>query len=159
MPKRYFTEIRNRFFRAPAEHFGSEAEAAAAWSDKYRAPGVKKEYAAIVYAARIGGNVRYYTGRTYSGMGELGFIRANAVIPFLILYLFESLAQRLKRRAGIAAYLHTHPKPPPGYTSRFHSAADLFLLKLPGIKAVYVIPYENGEMNRAGKRTGVSTDM
>lgn len=132
-------------------YYNSEEEAAAAWSDVYRSLGVRKEYAAFVYSATIGGVRKYYIGRTYEGMGKHGMIRANVVIAFLYLYLIQTTKERLKRKAKISAFLHTHPKPPAGFTCRYHSAEDMFLLKLPRIVAVYVIPYENKEINRAQK--------
>jgi hypothetical protein len=132
--------------------YPSEQEAVAAWSVRYRSKGVRKEYAAFIYCLRAGNTLQYYEGRTYTGMREHGLLRANAVIPFLLLYFFQSLAERIRRSASIAAYVHTHPKPPPGFTCRHHSAEDLFLLKLPRIKAVYVIPYENNEINLALRR-------
>ncbi len=90
-------------------------------------------------------------GSTYPGMGPKGVIRANVIIPFVNLYLFERLLLWLRFRAKTEAFIHTHPEPQSGYTMRQHSREDLALLKLPGIKAVYVIPFENGEVNRMAR--------
>ncbi len=138
--------------RAELSYYDSEFEAASAWSDIFRSRGIRKEYAAFVYSTEMGGVTRYFTGKTHIGMGKHGIIRANVVIPFLYMYLVQSITERLKRKANIAAFIHTHPEPPQGYTCRNHSAEDLFLLKLPRIKAVYVIPYENKDINREIKQ-------
>lgn len=154
MFKRYYNKkIRSDYceYGFSLRCFNSEYDAASAWSEKYRSLGIRREYAAFVYAVDIDGEVKYYTGHTYAGMGRHGIIRPNVVIPFLYLYLIQSAIERLKYKAGIAAFLHTHPKPPTGYTYKRHSAEDLFLLKLPGINAVYVIAFENNELSRAHK--------
>ncbi len=128
--------------------FASEAEAVNTWSFKYRYLSEKIEFAALIYSAFKDGKKIYYTGRTYAGMGKLGFIRPNVVIPFIYIYTIQSLIQRILHKAFKESFIHTHPKPNPGYTYRHHSKEDMFLLRLPGIKAVYVIPYENNEINR-----------
>ena len=38
-------------------------------------------------------------------------------------------------------FIHSHPKAAPGFHNDFHSNPDLFLLNLPGISEVYVVPY------------------
>jgi hypothetical protein len=131
------------------QYFDSETAAATAWSESYRGRSIQKEYAAFIYVTAIGGEQSYYSGRTLSGMRRHGIVRANVVIPFFILYFIQSVIERLKRKAKIAAFVHTHPKPALGYTSSFLSGEDRLLLKLPRIIAVYVIPYENQEMIRA----------
>lgn len=73
------------------------------------------------------------------------------VMPFIYLYTIESTKEWLKHKANIEAFVHTHPKPNAGFTYRSHSKEDLFLLKLPRINAVYVVPYENNELNRKPK--------
>lgn len=154
MPRRHSGgKIRgdNLYTGPSAKYYDSEYEAVKAWSEIYRNLGIRKEYAAFVYSARIGGAEKYYAGRTYSGMGKHGVIRANVVIPFIYLYLIQSIKELVARRGKIAAFLHTHPNPPSGFTCRHHSAEDLFLLKLPRINAVYVIPYENQDLNKAQK--------
>ncbi len=135
-----------------AQYFNSEHDAATAWSEKYRKLSSKKEYASFVYAINIRGEKKYYIGRTYRGMGKCGIISPNVILPFLYQYFILLVIERLKQRASIAAFLHTHPKPPSGSTYKYHSAADLLLLKLPGIRAVYVIPYENKELSRVAKK-------
>lgn len=133
--------------------FPSESEAVGAWCSEYRYLSEKIEYAAMIYSAFQDKNKIYYTGRTYAGMGKFGFIRPNVVIPFIYIYTIQSLIQRILHKAFRESFIHTHPKPNAGYTYRYHSKEDMFLLRLPGIKAVYVIPYENNEIN---KRTYLS---
>lgn len=142
----------NTVSRRNLYYYNSEHEAATAWSHIYRSRGIRREYAAFIYTAEVRGVKQYFTGKTHAGMEKHGIIRANVVIPFLFMYLIQSITERLKRNAKAAAFIHTHPAPPPGYTCRNHSSEDLFLLKLPGIQAVYVIPYENKEINRAVKQ-------
>lgn len=132
--------------------YDSEHAAASAWSHTFRSRGIRREYAAFIYSTEAGGAKQYFSGKAHAGMGEHGIIRANVVIPFLYMYFVQSSIERLKRKAKIAAFIHTHPAPQPGYTCRNHSSEDLFLLKLPGIQAVYVIPYENKELNIAVKQ-------
>jgi hypothetical protein len=133
--------------------FDSEHGAAAVWADMFRGRSAIVEYAAFVYSLRVGGEKKYYTGRTHVGMGSHGRIRANVVIPFIYMYLFQSVIELIKRGARIEAFIHSHPQPGPGYTCRNHSPEDLLLLKLPGIKTVYVIPFENTEINAAARRS------
>lgn len=125
------------------EVYLSESEAASAWAEKYRSSGVRTEYAALIYSRSVMGTKRYYFGRTCRGMRAFGPIRANAVFPFLFLYTMESVKERFINNSRVAAYIHTHPKPPVGFTCALHSKEDLWLLKLPAIRAVYVVPYEN----------------
>ncbi len=132
-------------------YFDSEQAAVAAWSRIFRGLSARVEYAALIYAANIGGDIKYYAGRTYAGMGNHGRIRANVVIPFLYMFFLQAIFERIKRGASVVAFTHTHPRPRTGYTCRSHSREDLFLLKFRRIKAVYVIPYENTEINRAEK--------
>ena len=128
--------------------FRSESEAVAAWCSEYRRVSKKVEYAALVYSAFREGEEIYYTGRTYAGMGKFGFIRPNVVIPFVFMYMLQSVTQRLLHKARMVSFIHTHPMPEKGFTYRNHSKEDLFLLRLPGIHAVYVVPYENNEIRR-----------
>lgn len=131
--------------------YPDEYSAAKDWARAYRRLGEKREFAAFIYSAVIGGAKEYYCGRTYPGMEGIGPIRANVVLPFIRLYLIENLLERLLRGAVPEAFIHTHPKPPSGFTMRQHSSEDLALLRLPGIKSVYVVPFENDELNRAGR--------
>lgn len=128
--------------------YRSETDAVKGWSERYRVKSEKVEHGAFVYTAIKKGERIYYTGKTYAGMGSFWFIRPNVVIPFIFMYVFQSLMQLLLYRAHLSSFIHTHPKPDKGYTYRYHSKEDLFLLRLPAIKAVYVIPYENNEINR-----------
>jgi hypothetical protein len=132
--------------------FASESEAAAAWSLMYRKRSSRKEYAAFIYRTENGSSAGFFIGRTLAGMGQHGILRANVFFPFLFLYMLQAVSERAKHNAKIAAFIHTHPKPAPGYTNSFHSAEDLFLLKLPGICAVYVIPHENQEIIRVERQ-------
>ncbi|GEM_PF-6471516 len=118
------------------------------WGNRYRPRSEKFEYAALVYSVSVYGDQVFYLGKTFRGMAGHGLISPNVVIPFIYLFTVEALKERLKYQAKVAAFVHTHPKPPPGFTTRFHSKADRWLLRLPTLRAVYVIPYENEEINR-----------
>lgn len=128
--------------------FQSESEAVAVWCSEYRRMSQKAEHAAMVYSTFRDGKKVYYTGRTYRGTGGFGFIRPNVVLPFVFMYLFQSVIQRLLHKARMESFVHTHPMPGKGFTYRYHSKEDMFLLRLPGIHAVYVVPYENDEISR-----------
>ncbi|MDD4772681.1 MAG: hypothetical protein PHZ09_03660 [Eubacteriales bacterium] len=128
--------------------FYSESAVAAAWSADYRSLSEKKEYGALIYSTAEDDCKIYYTGKTYAGMGKIGIIRPNVAIPFVFVYTVQAFIERIRRKASPEAFIHTHPKPDAGYTYRYHSKEDMFLLRLPGIKGVYVIPYENNEINR-----------
>lgn len=128
--------------------YGSELSAAAAWSAEYRIRSEKNEFGALIYSVPSDGGKKYYAGRTFAGMGKIGMIRPNVVIPFVFVYIVEAFIERIRRKSSTEAFIHTHPKPDAGYTYRYHSKEDMFLLRLPGIKGVYVIPYENDAINR-----------
>ncbi len=128
--------------------FSSEREAAEAWSARYRELSEKKEHVALIYSAAKTEGKGYALGRTFPGAGRWGPFRPNVVIPFIYLYCVEALKVWLLYRYTVVAVIHTHPRPPEGMTYRHHSPEDLLLLKLPGIAAVYVVPYENTEVNR-----------
>lgn len=125
-----------------------ELKAVFQWSHRYRPCSEKHEYAAMVYSVSVYGDQVFYLGKTFRGMAGHGLISPNVVIPFLYLFAVEALKERLKYKAKVVAFVHTHPKPPLGFTVRFHSAADRWLLRLPTLRAVYVIPFENNEINR-----------
>lgn len=129
----------------------TEQEAACDWADTYRKGSMNREFAAFIYSTRVKGEKRYGLGGTYPGMRPKGAIRANVIFPFVCLYLFERFLLWLRFHAEMESFIHTHPEPPVGYTMKQPSREDLALLKLPGIKAVYVIPFENGEVNRMAR--------
>lgn len=96
------------------------------------------ERCASIYKRVFADGKEYYTvGATKQGQKD------NVILPFIYQYLFENVPQ--SSRVG---FTHTHPQPPQGYRSDFASQPDLFLLKLPGIDVVYVVPYEN--VNKKG---------
>lgn len=128
--------------------FSSEDEAAYTWSDKYRALSEVKEHVALIYAMSVNGAPGFYLGRTYRGMGEYGPFRPNVALPFIYLYIVETMKERIVLRSKPVAIIHSHPRPAHGMTCRHHSWEDHQLLKLPGIDAVYVVPFENNEVNR-----------
>ncbi len=132
--------------------YASKKECISAWSNLYRKMGVRIEYATFVYTSVNKGSKTFFTGNTYKGMRSRGPIRANVVFAFLFMYIFESFFYRIFFGAKISSFVHTHPQPRPGYTSAKHSPEDLFLLNLPRINAVYVIPYENNDINRASRQ-------
>lgn len=118
------------------------------WGRRYRPVSETHEHAALIYCAKAYGDRYYYIGKTYRGMAQGRWISPNVVLPFLYLFLWEAWKERLLNRATVAAFAHTHPKPDPGFTYRFHSKIDRWLLKLPKLNAVYVVPFENDEINR-----------
>lgn len=118
-----------------------------AWADAYRALSRRVEYGAFLYRS-CAGPVTYRTGRTLRGFGRIGPVQAHVVLPFLYFYLLEAPWFRLSEGWIPEGLVHTHPAPPPGMTSRFHSATDRWLTRLPRVPAVYVVPYENREIRR-----------
>jgi hypothetical protein len=129
-------------------HFEEEYQSAVTWGEQYRKMSKIYEYGAFIYSRIIDGQKVYYWGRTLRGMGWKKFHRPNVVLPFLYLYLFESIRELLTSKALVEAFIHTHPEPQKGYSCKEHSREDIWLLKLPRIKAVYVVPFENNEINR-----------
>src|SRR5690606_30330680 len=111
--------------------YKSEKLAAAAWARIYRQKSERAEHAAFIYTLRLGTEDMFYTGRTLKGMRDHRFVRANVVLAFIWLYVFESLKERFLKRTFISGFVHTHPKPHFGYTNRAHSREDMFLLRLP----------------------------
>jgi hypothetical protein len=103
---------------------------------------------AFLYSISSGGDRLYFTGRTYRGMKKRGPIHPNVILPFLFLYFFQATHYWLTSGARIEAFLHTHPQPDPGYTYDHFSRVDRWLLFLPMIRAVYLIPYENERTHR-----------
>ncbi len=126
--------------------YGSEEAAAAAWGAQNRPLSEVRERMAFIYAMPADRGSGYYLGRTGTGMGRWGPLRPNVALPFVGLYLFETLTQRLLRRAKPTAWVHSHPRPPQGASYRQPSREDRLLLKLPGIHAVYVVPYETDQV-------------
>jgi|GEM_PF-1812809 len=126
-----------------------EFEAAVKWSDRYRILSARREYAAMIYSVAAGEKRIFYCGRTIRGMGRLGVLRPNVVLPFLYLYFIEAPAKAVAEKSRLEAFIHTHPDPGAGMTDRRHSAEDLWLLCLKRIGSVYVVPYENDAINRA----------
>lgn len=131
--------------------FSSDSEAAAAWGEENRPYSEVKERMAFIYALPVSGGSGFYLGRTRVGMGLWGPIRPNVAVPLVYLYLLETLSEWLLRRAVPVAVVHSHPRPPRGHTYGHHSREDLQLLRLPGIHAVFVVPYENREVLRRGR--------
>ncbi len=121
--------------------YDSEREAIDAWSRTYRSQSEEYEHCTFIFCYLDDNFEHHYTyGKT--GVGSLAIpqlgIRANVIGSFLSGYLFESVSE-----SSIVGFVHTHPNPPKGYTSSFASEEDLFLLNLPRIDFVVVVPYEN----------------
>jgi hypothetical protein len=125
-----------------------ELKTAVQWGRRYRPVSETHEHAALIYCAKAYGDRFYYIGKTYKGMAQHRWISPNVVLPFLYLFLCEAWKERLLNQATVAAFVHTHPKPDPGFTYRFHSRIDRWLLRMPKLNAVYVVPFENDEINR-----------
>ncbi len=130
----------------------SAQETAKEWAVLYRPLSETHEMGALLYSRSVGGGRVYYCGRTYRGMRKRGPLQPNVILPFLYLYLIEAIHQWLGYGAQIEAFLHTHPKPDPGFTYSHPSQADRWLLLLPMLKTVYIIPWENQELLRISKR-------
>lgn len=122
-------------------------EVVVTWANHYRMLSEKKEYAAFIYSMKEDGQKKYYFGRTYSGFGRNRLFQPNVIIPFVYFYFVESSIQWFKRRAKVAGFIHTHPKPEDGFTYCHFSSVDLKLLRLRKIRTVCVAPYENSEIN------------
>lgn len=132
--------------------FTSAHETAENWASLYRPLSETHEMAAILYSRAAGGRKIYYYGRTYRGMRKRPPIQPNVILPFLYLYLVEATRHWLRYGAQIEAFLHTHPKPDSRFSYNHPSKADRWLLLLPMLKTVYIIPWENQELLKISSR-------
>lgn len=117
------------------------------WANHYRMLSEKKEFGAFIYSMKEDGLTKYYSGRTFSGSGKNRLFQPNVIIPFVYFYFVESFIEWFKRRAKVAGFIHTHPKPDEGFTYRHFSSVDLKLLRLARITSICVVPFENSEIN------------
>ena len=135
------------YFERPSGYtwFESLEEAIQAWADIYRTQSELFEHCTFIHTFYDCKEKKHYY--TYGEMekGSLGnellSIRPNVVIPFIRGY-FTNITY-----CSMVAFVHTHPKPPEGYTCAAASDEDLFLLHLPGIKYVVVVLYENNSID------------
>lgn len=133
--------------------FTSLEEAVHEWAKHYRPISIDYEHGAMIYRRESAAFTTYRIGKTIRGTKGSRFSRPNVVLAFLYFYGIESMARWIVHRDQIAAFIHTHPRPPEGYSYRRHSKEDLGLLRLKRIKEVIVVPYENLEVNREIKST------
>ena len=114
--------------------YGTIDEAVQEWKDENKPLCRDRELGAFIYIkadAAIGKKI-YILGRTDKGM------RNNIMLGFAAGYICGAFARKVK----MAGFIHTHPDPGAGRHNDFPSKTDLFLLKLPGISEVYIVPWE-----------------
>lgn len=121
------------------------------WAIRYRPLSIDYEHGAMIYRRESTEGTTYHIGKTIRGTKGSKVFRPNVVFAFLYFYGIESIFRWILHRDHIAAFIHTHPRPPEGYSFRRHSKEDIGLLKLKRIKEVIVVPYENLEVNREVK--------
>jgi len=131
--------------------FTSLEDAIHDWAKQYRPLSIDYEHGAMIYRRESTEVTTYRIGKTIRGTKGSKITRPNVVLAFLYFYGIESIFRWILHRDVIAAFIHTHPRPPLGFSYRRHSKEDLGLLKLKRIKEVIVVPYENQEMNREVK--------
>lgn len=131
--------------------FTSLGEAIKDWAIRYRHLSIDYEHGAMIYRRESKEVTTYHIGKTIRGTKGSKVFRPNVVLAFLYFYGIESVFRWILHRDDIAAFIHTHPRPPLGYSYRRHSKEDLGLLKLKRIREVIVVPYENLEVNREAK--------
>ena len=118
--------------------FDTEEEAVEAWAALYRGKSEYEEKCAILYKITTkSGDVRYTYGRTFDGY------RTNTIPGFIMGYTGGGISSLVSSKKEMIGFIHSHPKPKKGKHNDFPSDADLFLLKLPGISEVYIVPYSN----------------
>ncbi|PWL93868.1 MAG: hypothetical protein DBY08_04205 [Clostridiales bacterium] len=121
-----------------SKKFDTMDEAATDWSKKYKPKSETREKGAIIYKITGKDNKTQYTyGRTYNGYNS------NVISGFVMGYTTGLGESAISPRKEMVAFVHSHPKPESEYLhDDFPSKADLFLLNLPGIEEVYVVPYK-----------------
>jgi len=119
--------------------YDSALDAVGGWALAYRPLSRDREYGALLYEINVDGGKIFSFSKTYKGMNQWWFIRANTLWPLLRTYFWPSF---LRYGGKAIAWVHSHPDCQPGYHNDFPSKEDLFLLKLPRIHEVYVVPYK-----------------
>ena len=125
--------------RASYIEYDSIYEATLAWKDENKPECRDRERGAFIYMKtdRLTQAKAYIIGRTYQG------VSGNVIAGFIAGYLSGVFSGFFSRSVKIVGFIHTHPAPKPGMHNDFPSNADLFLLKLPGIDEVYVVPWKH----------------
>ncbi|MCL2106604.1 MAG: DUF4329 domain-containing protein [Oscillospiraceae bacterium] len=113
----------------------SAEEAVLAWREEYLPRSETYEHGAFVYRRADGS---YTVGRTYRG-------GRDSVVSALLRGFFADPLARLIGSYELVAFTHTHPDCPEGLHNDAPSVADVFLLRLPGIDEVYLVPYKRCE--------------
>ena len=111
-------------------------EAAIAWKNEYQSQSQDKEYSAILYLKEVDGVTKYYYGRTYEGY-------SNNCIPGLFYGYTTGLIENIFSSRQTVGFIHSHPQPPVGYYNDFFSKPDFWVINLPGIDYMYLVPYTN----------------
>lgn len=120
-----------------SQEFLSESDAVTDWANNYRSDSQYREKGAILYKTtdRETGTTTYSYGRTYQGFSS------NTIPGFIIGYVSGGISSLFDPNKEMIGFIHSHPAAPARKHSDFPSDPDLFLLKLPGISEVYVVPY------------------
>ena len=118
--------------------YDSIEEATEAWKDEHKKESQKKERGAFIYKKtdKKTKKTTYTTGRTYIG-GENNVIRG-----FIVGYVSGGISS-LFSSEEMVGFIHSHPQIlEEGWHNDFPSDPDLFLLNLPGIDEVYIVPWD-----------------
>ncbi|WP_242978351.1 hypothetical protein [Hydrogeniiclostridium mannosilyticum] len=127
----------NRILQTTSRNYRSLEEATTDWANKYRTKSKEREYGAILYKSKNAktNTVSYSYGITYKGFEN------NTIPGFIVGYITGRFKVTLDPNIEMVGFIHTHPQSEKGYHNDYPSDPDLFLLNLPGINEVYVVPY------------------
>ena len=119
--------------------YNSAIGAVGGWALENRIRSRDREYGALLYEIKVADGTVFSFSKTYKGMKPWWFIRANTLWPLLRTYFWPSF---LRYGGKAIAWIHSHPDCQAGYHNDYPSKEDLFLLRLPRIHEVYVVPYK-----------------
>ena len=127
-------KVKRRTSKTEGIGFENIDEALRAWKDVNKPLCKDREWGAFV-CEKVDAAIQkkiYITGRTYKGT------RNNVILGFVAGYICGAFFKNAK----LAGFIHTHPEPKPGRHNDFPSKTDLFLLNLPGMHEIYVVPWK-----------------
>ena len=127
---------------ADKKEYTSISAAAKAWAKDNKNKRKNKELGSFIYKKTNEKNNKttYKIGRTYSGG------KNNVIRGFVVGYLGRTASDFFSSNVETVAFIHSHPKEIDNrYHNDFPSEVDEWLLNLPGIDEVYVVPWEHCE--------------
>ena len=118
--------------------YDSMGEAVRTWAREHKPMCRDRERGVFIFVKtdRLTRKKTYVTGRTFKGT------RNNVIPGFIVGYLYGFISGLFPGRGKPACFAHTHPEPGTDKHNDFPSKADLFLLKLPMINEVYIVPWK-----------------